>query len=140
MKIFTISNVPLAPTQAHGCVITGFVERLRQRGHEVDVCSPENYQLLRGLKFAPRLRLQIGYTAACMKAVRSGKYDLIHAFGGEAWQTISRCQLLRNRPLMLAHANTVEPHATEQLSRDGKKPGTWLSRQVDSFLHYDWAY
>ncbi len=140
MNIFTISNVPVIASQGSGYVIQGFVDRLREHGHTVDLLTPGDYQRWPGLTKAHRLRLQLGYTSALKRAIRSGHYDLIQAFGAEAWQGFSHAHKLAQRPLLLAHSNGVEPHVTEQLRRIGAEESTRLGKLFDAFLHYERAF
>lgn len=145
MKIFTISNVPLQENQGSGYVILNFVQGLRERGHQVSMCGPLQYQPFPHSSGAHRLRLQMGYTRALDRAILSDEFDLVQAFGAQSWRSFSKHQDRRNRPLFLAHSNGVEPHMQEQLTQYKTWQGnrcTWLrpGYWFDRFQHIDHAF
>lgn len=135
MKILTLSNSPLEEAQGSGYVIMGYVRRLRERGHEIDVLGPsELVDLDRGL-CALRYRQMIGMATHSISHLRQG-YQIFEYYGGEAWLAIEFLRRIRRRPLLVAHSNGLEPLASRLLNeartREGAQSRDWYRPELIS--------
>ena len=115
LKILTLSNSPLDETQGSGYVIIGFARQLRKRGHHVDVLDPADIQIPKRGRIGNRYRLMIGMTIKALASLTGG-YDIFEFYGGEAWLAVSVLRTTGRRPLLVAHSNGLEPHASQKLA------------------------
>lgn len=111
MRILSVSNCPLNPNQGSGYVITGYARCLRDRGHDVVALEPSDYEWLPRLHVAKRLRMLCGYSAATLRALRRGKYDLVELWGAESWWIALRVARRPTRPLLVGRSNGLESYA-----------------------------
>ena len=115
MKIFTLSSSLLDEAQGSGYVVMGYVRRLRERGHEVDVVGPrELLDLDRGSR-ALRYRQMLAMATQSIARLGQG-YQIFEYYGGEAWLAIEILRRLKRRPLLVAHSNGLEPFAARLAS------------------------
>ncbi len=133
MRILSVSNCPLDSSLGSGYVITGYVDGLRERGHEVVTLAPSDYQWMQTLRPAKRLRTLCGYSSATLRAVRQTRYDIVELWGAEAWWVARRLARRTTRPLIVARSNGLEPHFHETLglhglSQENSAAGAWLNR------------
>jgi len=115
LKILTLSNSPLDETRGSGYVIIGYAKQLRKRGHRVDVVGPVDIQIPKQGRIGLRYRLMIGLTIKAL-ACRASGYDILEFYGGEAWLAVSILRMIGRRPLLVAHSNGLEPHASQLLA------------------------
>lgn len=117
MRILTLSNCPLDPSFGSGYVILRYAAGLRERGHLVDLLGPEDYEPLRRWGRATGYRQALGMAWTALRRARSGRYDVVEFWGGEAWLAIL---LLRRRSrrrfLVVGHSNGLETHSAERLA------------------------
>jgi glycosyltransferase involved in cell wall biosynthesis len=118
MRILTISNCPLDPTQGSGHVILGFVNGLRALGWKIDAFGPDDIAIFPRINKARSWRIAFGMLRHALHCVRRANYDIVEFYGGEAWMAI---QALVRRPdrrfLVVSHSNGLEPFCSEQLIR-----------------------
>ena len=112
MRILTLSNCLLHANEGSGQVILSLTQGLRQRGHDVDLYGPDDYEICRGLRpRANAYRQALGMWRFARARLREYPYDLLEIYGGEGWLTflaLARQKTLR--PLLVAHSNGLEPH------------------------------
>lgn len=112
MRILTLSNCLLRANEGSGQVVLILTEGLRQRGHEIDLFGPDDYEICPSLRpRANAYRQALGMWRFVRARLRARRYDLLEIYGGEAWLTfvaLSKCQA--QRPLLVAHSNGLEPH------------------------------
>jgi glycosyltransferase involved in cell wall biosynthesis len=136
LRILGISNTPLNPATGSGYVATGFAERLRARGHSVDLLGPADFEPLYGFRRGIRYRQALGALLAALRSVRRRQYDVIELWGGENWcAALALVRLPRRRFLVVARSNGLEPHATERMTRAGL-----MRRSSPYSLDLSWAY
>jgi glycosyltransferase involved in cell wall biosynthesis len=129
MKILTLSNSLLEEAQGSGYVVTGYARHLRALGHEVDVLGPYEIEIPPWGSRAHSYRQMLGMAAHALRRLRRG-YDIYEFYGGEAWLAISLLRKARNRPLLVAHSNGLEPHVVQRMSaalrgEQGRARGRW---------------
>ncbi len=133
MRILTVSNVPLENHLGSGYVISGYVEHLRQRGHDVVTLEPRDFEWIPRLRTAKRLRMLAGYTSATLRTLRRGRFDLVELWGGESAWAMKRLSHRTRRPLLISRSNGLEPDRSKVLAAHGlaENPGIlgrWLNR------------
>jgi glycosyltransferase involved in cell wall biosynthesis len=134
MKILSLSNSPLEETQGSGYVITGYARRLRALGHEVDLLGPDEIEIPRGGSRAHSYRQTLGMAVHALRRLRRG-YDVYEFYGGEAWLAISLVRKARNRPLLVAHSNGLEPHVVQRMNHamranSAQVPRRWYQAEL----------
>ncbi len=116
MRILSLCNCPLDESLGSGYVALGFARGLRARGHSVEALGPADYEPLRRLGRGTGYRQALGMAAASLRRLRTGSWDVVEFWGGEAWLALS---LLARRPrrrfLLVCRSNGLEPHAAEAL-------------------------
>ena len=122
MKILTISNCPLVESQGSGYIIVNFTRGLQQRGHEIDLFGPDDYEPLQFLRgSANSYRQALGMLFFCLLQINKKQYDIIEFYGAESWLTVSVLHKLKNRSyLMISHSNGLETHYYEVASKYSK--------------------
>jgi glycosyltransferase involved in cell wall biosynthesis len=119
MRILTLSNCPLVATQGSGYVILGYVGELRRRGNDIDLVGPRELETPRGGPRAIRYRQMLGMAMIALR--KASSYDLLEFYGGESWLAIELLRRRGRRPLLVAHSNGLEPHATRRLAQLGPR-------------------
>lgn len=114
MRILTLSNCPLVETQGSGYVILGYARELAARGHVVDLVDPRELEIPRGGLRAIRYRQMLGMAWTALR--RAHRYDLLEIYGGEGWLAVEMLRRRKNRPLLVAHSNGLEPRASHALA------------------------
>ncbi|MEW5847201.1 MAG: glycosyltransferase family 4 protein [Myxococcota bacterium] len=123
MRILTVSNCPLVATQGSGSVILGFAERLRERGHTVELYGPPDYEVLGRLTRAKSYRQAAGMLALVTRRLARSRYDVVEFYGAESWLALSALRRLPRRDfLLVSHSNGLESHYIGALLR---ALGTW---------------
>lgn len=118
MKVLSLSNCPLVATQGSGYVTMGFCERLRARGHEVDLFGPESFEPMPQLRGRARsYRQALGMLAFCRRQTGRKRYDVIEFWGGESWLAARTLSRRARRPLLVSHSNGLETHLRDVLQR-----------------------
>jgi glycosyltransferase involved in cell wall biosynthesis len=142
VRVLSLSNCPLDESLGSGYVALRYARGLRERGHEVDLLGPEDYEPLRRLRRGISYRQALGMAAAGLR--RAGGYDVVEAWGGEAWLAFG---LLARRPrrrfLLVAHSNGIEPHAAEVLHAaegDGRLAPSRRWFQLDQSALFERAF
>lgn len=107
LAILTLTNCPLDPTLGSGRTVIRYTEGLRALGHEVDVLSPEQYEVWPGLARGKKLRQAAGAVAAVSRRLQQDRYDVLECYGAEFWPAIVRVSG-RGRPVIVAHTNGLE--------------------------------
>jgi glycosyltransferase involved in cell wall biosynthesis len=124
VRILSLSNCPLDESLGSGYVVLRYARGLRERGHQVDLLGPEDYEPFRRWRRGISYRQALGMAAACLR--RAAGYDVVETWGGEAWLALS---LLARRPrrrfLLVAHSNGLETHAAA-VGRAAEDAG-WLT-------------
>lgn len=132
MRILTVSNVPVESHFGSGYVIAGYVERLRALGHHVVVLDPRNFEWLPWVRPGKRLRVQLGYTRATLRAVARTQFDVVELWGAEASWAAMRLACRPGRPRLIARSNGLEPHLRRALqSADLTEATGWAGRILD---------
>jgi glycosyltransferase involved in cell wall biosynthesis len=140
MRILTVSNCPLQRSLGSGYVIAGYVDGLRELGHDVTVLEPSDYEWLPSLSVAKRLRMLLGYTSAVEKALRRGRFDVVELWGGESWWIARRLAHRRNRPLLVGRSNGIEPHFWGTLEEFGGRETGLAGAVFDRFQDTEAAF
>jgi len=122
MKILTISNCHLIESQRSGYTIVNFVRGLKQRGHEVDLFGPNEYEPLQFLQGrASRYRKALGIFFFCLVQINKKKYDIIEFYGAEAWLTVAFLQQFKKRPyLIICHSNGLETNVHKVMTQNNE--------------------
>ena len=134
-RILTISNCPLVESQGSGYVILNFAERLRRKGHIVDLRGPEACEVFRFFRKAKWHRISWGMAWLAIREVFKKDYDVVEFYGAESWLAVSwLCRLQGRRFLLVQHSNGIEPLAAQKtienlgsVSLDGD-PLKWYQR------------
>jgi glycosyltransferase involved in cell wall biosynthesis len=154
MRILTLANCPLDRDTGSGYVVMGYGDGLRALGHDVEVLGAASFELFPSLRRAIHYKQAMGMTKAALARLSRGGYDLVETYGGESWLTNAFLRYLPNRPLLVAHSNGLEPHATVQMSNfSGRRAalreaaqsrlGAFGFRRVDALVtvsHFDARY
>jgi glycosyltransferase involved in cell wall biosynthesis len=128
MRVLTISNCPLNPTEGSGQIICNYTEGLRKAGHTVDFMGPDDYEVLQLLRpRANSYRQAVGMWRSASRKLRANDHDVVEFYGGEAWLAISRLAQRRNRRFLLVqHTNGPEPRYEKMLDDYfGPRRRTW---------------
>lgn len=116
MRILSLSNCPLDEHTGSGYVALGYARGLRERGHEVELLGPEDFEPWRRLRRGISYRQAIGMAAASVRRLAATSWDVVELWGGEAWLALALLAWLPRRPfLLVAHSNGLEPHCAELL-------------------------
>ncbi|HVF61888.1 MAG TPA: glycosyltransferase family 4 protein [Thermoanaerobaculia bacterium] len=116
MRILSLSNCPLDEHMGSGYVTLGYARRLRERGHEVDLLGPAEFEPLRRLGRGTGYRQALGMATASLRRLAANDYDVVEFWGGEAWLALALLAWLPRRPfLLVAHSNGLETHCAELL-------------------------
>lgn len=141
MRLLVVSNVPLDPALGSGYVITGYVDRLRARGHLVATLEPRDYVPWPRMRGAKRLRTLWGYTRATLRAVRENSCDVVELWGAESWRAMQRLAPRSPRPLLVARSNGLEPHFAVELARHGlAEPASLAGYLLDRWQQQEEAF
>lgn len=120
MKILTLSNCDLVPSQGSGYVIMGFAAGMKERGHSVTLVGPDGCIVAPQFRKARSLRLALGMWMKSKRLVRELQPDLVEFWGGESWLATDRLSKMRGRSFpIVARSNGIEPFAAETLTRHG---------------------
>lgn len=124
MRLLTVSNVPLEASAGSGYVISGYVQHLRARGHEVTTLEPRDYLPWPSRRGAHRLRMLLGYTRATHRAVNRGRFDVVELWGAESWLVARQLAARPSRPFLVGRSNGLETHFRAALAAHGAaQPG-----------------
>lgn len=126
LKILTLSNCQLRPTEGSGQIILALSEGLRLRGHQVDLHGPDDYEVAQGLR--PRgntYRQTLGMLGFVRRALARRSYDLVEIYGGDGWLTFEWLARRKQRPHTVSHSNGLETHYHETLQRHGAWTRHW---------------
>lgn len=88
-------------------------EGLRERGHEVRVLQPSDYECLPESQIARKFRQAYGAWRTLTR-LSLAEYDLIEFYGDEFWLATWWLSQRRARPLLVAHTNGLELLAAER--------------------------
>ncbi|PSQ96745.1 MAG: hypothetical protein BRD55_05575 [Bacteroidetes bacterium SW_9_63_38] len=130
MRILSISNTPHDPDQGSGYVITGYVEGLRERGHQVDAYGREDWcwtELRRGRRYV--YPLMLAYFG--LQHWQPQTYDLIELWGGTSWFLAVYLRWRDVDAPIVHHSNGIEQHR-EQVQRES------ASRAIQSARWFQW--
>jgi len=136
MRILTLSNTPLDESLGSGYVVLRYARGLRERGHEVDVLGPTDYEPFHRLRHAIRYRQTIGMATASLRCLGGG-YDVVEFYGGEGWLAISALASLPGRRfLLVSHSNGLETHCTETLGAapEAREPRRWYHLRHERWI------
>ena len=99
-----------------------FANGLRQRGHEIDLFEPDDYEPLQFLRGrANQYRQALGMFFFTLNQINKKDYDILEFYGAEAWLIISFLSLLKSRLyLIVSHSNGLETNVNEVLSQHDK--------------------
>ncbi len=130
MRLLVISNSPLDEDQGSGYVIVNFCRKLKERGHQVNLVGPDDYDVLRCLRKGRSYRLALGMLLTALKHLGKERYDIVEFYGAESWLAASVLSSLPRRPFMLvSHSNGLETYCNDQLAKyvgaitlDGDQP------------------
>jgi glycosyltransferase involved in cell wall biosynthesis len=93
-----------------------YARGLRERGHQVELLGPDDYQPLPGLRRAIRYQQAIGMAAASLGHLVRSEVDVLEYYGGEAWLAVQALARLPGRRfLLVCHSNGLETHVAEVL-------------------------
>lgn len=109
MRIFSISNTPHDTSQGSGYVITGYMQGLRKRGHDVDAYGPSDWRCIevpRGRRYIYPLLIAIFGLRYC----NPKEYDLIELWGGITWLLAVGLRLTNTDVPIVHHSNGIEQH------------------------------
>jgi glycosyltransferase involved in cell wall biosynthesis len=132
VNILSYTNCILDPTLGSGKAVLMFSRGMRDLGHTVHVCSPEDYETLHGLiRRAVQFRQALGSWLSLRRKLGSGSYDVIEFYGGGFWLPTWWLSKFPSRPLVVAHTNEFELLEIERLSytKDGRFRN-WFFRQT----------
>lgn len=129
MRILTLANTPLDPASGSGYVVCGYAEGLRALGATVDLLGPADFEPWTFTRRAIGYRQALGMALAS----RARGYDILETYGGEAWLAVETRRRSRERPLLVAHSNGIEPHCDEILAAHGLAAGR-LRRRLHHLL------
>lgn len=132
MRILVISNCPLDPNQGSGYVISGYAQRMRERGHTVVAYGIEHFTPWQHMHRLTRLRRLLGYAFAAQRHARASSYDIVELWGAEGWLALLILRLLRRtQPVPVSRSNGLETHWSSLRRRDAAWPWARLRRFVD---------
>ena len=139
MRILTVSNTPHDSSQGSGYAITGYTDRLRERGHTVDAYGPADWtwwEVQRGRRYFFSVMIAVFVFLNC----RPWKYDLIELWGGPTWLLAISLRALNLETPIVHHSNGIEQHRVE-VQRHSPVADIQLTRwfQVDLSRFYDWG-
>ncbi len=119
MRILTISNCPIIESQGSGYVIVNFANGLRQKGHEIDLFEPNDYEPLQFLRGrANQYRRALGMLFLTLNQINKKDYDVIEFYGAEAWLIVSLLYRFKHCPyLIVSHSNGLETRAHEMRTK-----------------------
>jgi glycosyltransferase involved in cell wall biosynthesis len=116
VRILSLSNCPLDEHTGSGYVALGYARGLRERGHEVELLGPEDFEPWRRLQRGISYRQAVGMAAASLRRLAATRWDVVELWGGEAWLALALLAWLpRRRFLLVAHSNGLETHCAELL-------------------------
>lgn len=131
MRILVISNCPLDPNQGSGYVISGYAQRMRERGHTVVAYGIEHFTPWQQMRRLTRLRRLLGYACAAGFHTRKSSYDIVELWGAEGWLALLTLRLLRRTgPVPVSRSNGLETHWRQLLGNSEASPLAWLRRVV----------
>ena len=134
MRIASVTNTPLDPSLGSGKTVLSWSEGLRDKGHHVDVFSPDMFYKPLHRQRVRRLKLRWD-ACSLVTPLRNGNYDLVEFYGGEFGWLTKKLTSMRPRPLLVAHTNGLELLANE--TKTTNSPFTWnrfLKWPVDSLI------
>jgi glycosyltransferase involved in cell wall biosynthesis len=139
MRILSLANVPLNPDQGSGYVITGYVDGLRERGHEVQAYGPADWQWLE-VRRGGRYLYPVMIAAFGLLRCRPRDHDLIELWGGQTWLLAVCLRWWMPGATIVHHSNGIEQHRVQEQRRSPIGPiqnARWFQWDV-SPLH-DWG-
>lgn len=127
MRILTLSNCHLRPSDGSGQVILALTEGLRARGHEVHLFGPDDFEVFGWMRpRANSYRQTLGMRQFALRKLARQRYDVLEIYGGEGWLTFECLRRDgRNRPWLVSHSNGLEPHAYQHLAVAGEFRHRW---------------
>lgn len=149
MNILSYTNCIVNPTLGTGKIVLMFSQGMRELGHTVEVCPPEDYETWHGLRRAIPFRQAWGSLHSVNRKLKSGKYDILEFYGTEFWLPTWRLSKSKRRPFIVAHSNGLELLARERSMLAANSNGQsvrsrfhgWFFRQTHSrFLRTAFAY
>src|SRR6476660_2885500 len=113
MRFLAFSNCPLDDASGSGYVALRYATGLRDRGHEVELHGPADYEVGFALtRRAIRYRQALGMAITSVARLLRAEYDVLEFYGGEAWLALFLLSRWPGRRFLLtAHSNGLEPHA-----------------------------
>ena len=114
MKILSLTNCPLDPKLGSGKTVVTYTQGLRDRGYQVDVAAPKDYEAIPSFGRGKKFRQALGAWNYVKQKLRTEKYDLIEYYGDEFWLTAWQLSQSPQRPVLVAHTNGLELLDTER--------------------------
>ncbi len=131
MRILVISNCPLDPNQGSGYVISGYAQRMRERGHEVQAYGIEHFTPWQNMRRLTRIRRLLGYAYATHQHTRRSSYDILELWGAEGWLALLTLRFLRkDKPIAVSRSNGLETHWRKLLGGERAGPRGWIKRFI----------
>ena len=116
MRILSLSNCPLDEHTGSGYVALGYARGLRERGHEIELLGPKDFEPWRRLRRGISYRQALGMAGTSLRRLAATRWDVVELWGGEAWLALALLAWLpRRRFLLVAHSNGLETHCAELL-------------------------
>lgn len=137
MQILSISNIPHDPNSGGGYVITGYIDGLRQKGHEVDAYGPEDYDFGHW-RYGIRYRKMVAMAAFGVYQFFQKPYDLVEVWGGASWLLVLLLRWIASDTPVVHRSNGIEQHYTALKEKSSVIPGEhdrWF--RVDLSRLYD---
>ncbi|MGH9363607.1 MAG: glycosyltransferase family 4 protein, partial [Thermoanaerobaculia bacterium] len=117
MRILSLSNCPLDDRSGSGYVALGYARGLRERGHEVELLGPADFEPLHRLRRATGYRQALGMATTSLRRLAASDYDVVEFWGGEAWLAlVSLARRRHRRFLLVSHSNGLETHCAERMA------------------------
>lgn len=148
MNILSYSNCIVNPTLGTGKIVLMFSHGMRELGHTVEVCTPEDFETWCGLYRGKHFRQAWGGWHSIREKLRADKYDIVEFYGTEFWLPTWQLSKSEKRPFIVAHSNGLELLAVEQaLNYNHHSPSlrnqlyNWFFRQTHArFLRIAISY
>src|SRR3954451_19808106 len=108
MRILSLSNHDLLPHLGSGKTRIRWTEGLSQRGHDVKVLQPADFDLFPRLRRANKFRHAVGAFLKVWSLLRREDFDLIESYGDEFWLLAWSLKMRKKPVVMVAHADGLE--------------------------------